>query len=148
MSELPYKLPERLKTNQDTDTEFQVVKPKKKPLKSLKDFPYENILWSWYGRENEGLGNIFRKTIADLGLKGDKAYLEHLIDILGRAANIIRVPHSEFKDKLNSEYRQYFRNNPKEQKPTIEVFDNYLYYWAMKVWPRALDIIRETCRRR
>ena len=136
-----------LSENQVTDTEFQVVKPKKKPLMSLKDFPYGEIPWSWYGRENEGDGNIFRTTIADIGLKGDKRYLDHLVDILGRASNIICVPHSEFKDKLSFEYSQYFRNNPSEQKPTIEVFDNYLYHWAMKVWPRALDIIHETCRR-
>ena len=131
--------------NQDTD-----VKPKKKPLKSLKDFPYDEIFWSWYGREKEGNENIFKKTIADIGLKGDKAFLEHLVDILGRAANIIRAPHrddNEFKGYLSSEYREYFQNTPTDQRPTIEVFDNYLYHWAMKVWPRALDIIHETCRR-
>ena len=51
-----------LREKQDTDTEFQVVKPKKKPLKSLKDFPYEVIFPSWYDREKEGNGNIFKKT--------------------------------------------------------------------------------------
>ena len=92
----------------------------------------------------------YSKKLDDLGLKGDKAYLEHLVDILCRAANIICVPHrddQEFKYDLSKEYKSYFKNTPMDQRPTIEVFDNYLYHWAVKVWPRALDIIHETCRR-
>ena len=61
-------------------TEKHDVKPNK-PLNSLKDFPFDPIYWSWYGRENES-NNIFRTTIADLGLKGDKVNLKQLEDTL------------------------------------------------------------------
>ena len=66
------------------------------------------------------------------------------------AADIIRDPpkhDKEFYLKISCTYERYFRNTPIEQKPTIENFDNYLYCWAVKVWPRALDRIYETCRR-
>ena len=62
-------------------------KKPKKPLKSLKDFPFEAIYFSWYREENN---NIFRKTIADLDIKGDKGDIDHLVKILGIAADIIR----------------------------------------------------------
>ena len=130
------------------ETEKQDVKPKK-PLNSLKDFPFDPIYWSWYDREKES-NNIFRTTIADLGLKGDKVNLKQLVDILGIAADIIRELHrgeEEFYKNLHKHYNSYFRNTPIDQRPTIETFDNYLYSWAKKVWPHALDIIRERCRR-
>ena len=41
---------------------------------------------------------------------------------------------------------RYFQDTPIEQKPTIEAIDNYLYCWAVKVWPRALDKIHEYTR--
>ena len=69
-------------------TEKQNVKPKK-PLNSLKDFPYNPIYWCWYGKKKEN-ENIFTKTIVDLGLKGDKDNLTQLVDLLGIAADIIR----------------------------------------------------------
>ena len=128
-------------------TEKQDVKPKK-PLNSLKNLPYDPIYWSWYGKRKEN-DNIFRKTIRDLGLKGDKVNIKQLVDILGIAADIIReLPRGkeEFYKNLHENYNSYFRNTPIDQRPTIETFDNYLYSWAMKVWPRALDIIREHCR--
>ena len=115
----------------------------------MKDFPYDEIYTLWYEREDQGKINIFKTTIADLGLKGDKAYLDHLAEILGMAANVIRQPRStdsQFRFYLNKEYMKYFQDTPMDKRATIEVFDNYLYHWANKVWPRALDIIRETCR--
>ena len=128
--------------------EKQDVKPKK-PLNSLKNFPFDPICWIWYGREKEN-NNIFRTTIADLGLKGDKVNLKQLVDILGIAADIIRELHraeEEFYKNLHKHYNSYFRKTPIDQRPTIETFDNYLNSWAKEVWPRALDIIRERCRR-
>ena len=121
----------------------------KKPLNSLKNFPFDPIYWSWYCKRKEN-ENIFRRTITDLGLKGDKVNIKQLVDILGIAADIIRElfrGEEEFYKNFHQQYNSYFRNTPIDRRPTIEEFDNYLYSWAKKVWPRALDIIHETCRR-
>ena len=109
-------------------TEKQNVKPKK-PLNSLKDFPFDPIYWCWYGQVKED-DNIFRKAIVDLGLKGDKVNLKQLVDILGIAADIIRElfrDEEEFRNNLHVRYNRYFRNTPSDQRPTVEAFDNYLY---------------------
>ena len=126
-------------------TEEQVSQNKKpeKPLKSLMDFPLEQIFNIWY-RDKDN--NIFRTVIADLGIKGDKDDIERLVKILGIAADVIsEVPHGEkqFHTYLRIRYNRYFWNTPDDEKPSIEKFDNYLYCWALKIWPRALDIIRE-----
>ena len=137
-----------LKGDQNVKTENQSVKPKK-ALKSMKDFPYDVIYWSWYGREKEGYRNIFRETIADLGVKGDKAFLERLVALLGEAAEIVRNPPEDdtmFDIRIRGIRNLYFQDTPIEQKPTIEAIDNYLYCWAVKVWPRALDKIHEYTR--
>ena len=47
-------------------TKKQSVKPKKKTLKSLKNFPHEAIYRSWYVNKGEG-EDIFTETIVDLG---------------------------------------------------------------------------------
>ena len=137
-----------LKGDQNVKTENQSVKPKK-ALKSLKDFPYDVIYWSWYGREKEGYRNIFRETVADLGVKGDKAFLERLVTLLGEAAEIIRNPPKDdemFDISIRCIRERHFQDTPIEQQPTIEAIDNYLYCWAVKVWPRALDKIHEYTR--
>ena len=129
-------------------TEKQSVKPKR-TLKSLKYFPYEPIYRSWYAKKKEN-EDIFTETIVHLGLKGDKINLTQLVVLLGMAADIIRdLPRGKeaFHRNLEKSYLDYFRNTPLDQRPKIEVFDNYLYSWAMKVWPRALDIISKHCRR-
>ena len=116
------------------------MKPKK-TLKSLKDFPLDPIFYKWYCDEDD---NIFRTTIAALGLEGDKVYLKRLVDILVIAADIICElfrGEKEFYKNLHIRYNRYFRNTPIDERPTIETFGNYLYCWAKKVWPRALDII-------
>ena len=59
----------------------------KKPLKSLKDFPFDEIYFKSYREEND---NVFRKAIADLGIKCDKGDIDHLVKIIGIAADIIR----------------------------------------------------------
>ena len=119
----------------------------KKPLKSLKDFPFDEIDFKWYREEND---NVFRKAIADLGIKGDKGDIDHLVKILGIAADIIRElfrGEKEFYKNLHEEYNYYFRNTPHNEKPTIEKFDDYLYRWAFKMWPRAFEIILAKFRR-
>ena len=128
-------------------TEQQSVKPKR-TLKSLKHFPYEPIYRSWYARKKEG-EDIFTETIEHLGLKGDKINLKQLVVLLGMAANIIRdLPRGKeaFHRNLEKSYLDYFRNTPHDQRPKIEVFDNYLYSWAMKVWSQALHLISKHCR--
>ena len=129
-------------------TEKQSVKPKR-TLKSLKYFPYEPIYRSWYAKKKEN-EDIFTETIVHLGLKGDKINLTQLVVLLGMAADIIRdLPRGKeaVHRNLGKSYLDYFRDTPLDQRPKIEVFDNYLYSWAMKVWPRALDIISKHCRR-
>ena len=153
-----------LKENQttptnSTETEMQVVKPKKtgnksenklilkKPLNSMWNFPFEAIFRRWYREEP----NVFRITIEDLGLKSDQVDLEQLVQLLNIAADIRNSPpqnKNEFYEILTREYDRYFISTPIDQRPTIEKFDNYLYHWAKKVWPRALDIIFEECRLR
>ena len=128
-------------------TEKQFMKPKR-TLKSLKYFPYEPIYRSRYAKKKEN-EDIFTETIVHLGLKGDKINLKQLVVLLGMAANIIRdLPRGKeaFHRNLEKSYLDYFRNIPHDQRPKIEVFDNYLYSWAMKVWPRALHLISKHCR--
>ena len=133
-------------TNSAT-TENQDVKPKKKSFNSLKDFPLDPIYSKWYCDEND---NIFRTTIKDLGLKRDKVYIKRLVNLLGSAADIIcelSRGEKEFYKNLHIHYNIYFGNTPNDERPIIEKFDNCLYDWAVKVWPRALYIIYERCRR-
>ena len=111
------------------------------------NFPFNAIFRRWYREEH----NRFRITIEDLGLKGDQVDLEQLVELLNIAADIRNYTpqnKNEFYEILTREYNRYFRNTSIDQGPTIEKFGNYLYHWAKKVWPRALDIIFEECRLR
>ena len=122
------------------------LKPKK-PLNSMWNFPFDPIFRRWY----RDVHNIFRITIEDLDLKGDQINLKQLVDLLSIAADILNYSPSnknEFDEILNKEYNRYFDDAPIDKRPTIEKFDNYLYHWAKKIWPRALDIIFEQCRLR
>ena len=58
-----------------------------KPLKSLIRFPLEEIFFRWYREKKD---NIFRITIADLGIKGDEAYIDGLVRVLTIAADVLR----------------------------------------------------------
>ena len=60
--------------SENTEKQVSQNKKPKKPLKSLKDFPLDEIYFKWYREEND---NIFRKAVADLGIKGDKDDIEH-----------------------------------------------------------------------
>ena len=69
--------------------------------------------------------------------------------LLFAAAEIIRnrdLGEKRFFNNLNHVYHEYIKDIPNEPKPTLEQFDDYLYRWAEKVWPRALAIIRECSR--
>ena len=136
-------------SNNSTETMQQVSQNKKpkKPLKSLKDFLLDPIFFKWYRDDND---NIFRKMLAELGLKDDKGDIERLVKLLCIVAEIICElfrGEKEFNKNLHYHYNKYFGNNSDDGKQTIEKFDNYLYCWAIKNWPRALDRIHESCRR-
>ena len=109
--------------------------PKKNILRSLRKFPYKLIYYSWY-RDNDGEFSINNN-------------LTCLVKLLFVAAEIIRdrdLGEKRFLNNLNHFYYEYIKDIPKGPKPTLEQFDDYLYRWIQKVWPRALDIIHEYSR--
>ena len=117
--------------------------PKKKILRSLRNFPYKLIYYSWY-RDNDG--NIFKQILSEFGIKN---ILTRLVKLLFVAAEIIRdrdLGEKRFLNNLNHFYYEYIKDIPNRPKPTLEQFDDYLYRWAEKVWPRALDVIHEYSR--
>ena len=123
------------------------------PLKSLMFFPYPEIFYRWYRQCDEV--NIFRETIAELGIKGNEKYINSLVRILTIAADVIRETNADYCDKkrykkiITEYHNSYFSNTPLAERPPISKFDNCLCSWAAKIWPRALDIIREyECGRR
>lgn len=66
--------------------------------------------------------------------------------LLVAAAEIIRkrdIGKRNFLNNLNHFYFEYIKDFSNGPKPTLAQFGGYLYRWAEKVWPRALDIIYE-----
>ena len=117
--------------------------PKKKILRSLTNFPYELIYYSWY-RDNDG--NIFKQILSEFGIKN---ILTRSVKLLFVAAEITcdsDLREKRFLNNLNHFYYEYIKDIPNGPKPTLEQFDGYLYRWAEKVWPRALDVIHEYSR--
>ena len=125
--------------------------PPKKEMESLRRFNLDTIFKKWYSGRYEYEGNIFRLTIEDMGLKGDFD-LEQLVKLLKVAAELIDFNQNSmpstamFKSHLNSAYQAYFIDTPVDKRPTVEAFDNHMCCWARKIWPRALDIIKERIR--
>ena len=122
-----------------------------KPLKSLRRFPCDVIFYRWYRVDDDN--NVFRKTIADLGIKGDEGYINGLVRILSIAGDILNELSDAPCDKkryyeiLTQKYKSYFQNIPNDERPSIYKFDHYLHVWALKIWPHTHDIIRERSRR-
>ena len=78
-----------------------------------------------------------------------KNSIDGFVKTLYAAAEMIRhlnLDENDFKYRLLHYYQQYCNDNPNGPKLLIEKFDDYLYRWAMKVWPRAFDIIYECSR--
>ena len=123
-----------------------------KPLKSLISFPYPEIFFRWY-RESKDF-SIFKETIADLGIKGNEKYLNSLVEILHIAADIVRESRANYGDReryieiITRKHDAFFVDTPHNERPSIVKFDSYFFSWATKIWPRALDLIREYERRR
>ena len=117
---------------------------------NLLRFPLDEIFFRWYREKTD---NIFKITIADLGIKGDEEYIDGLVRVLSIAGDVLRetrerpFDRKQYYENLTKKYNGYFRNTPDAEKPSIYKSDNYLYCWALKIWPRAVDIIRERCRR-
>ena len=111
------------------------------------------IFHRWYRQCDEV--NIFRETIAELGIKGNEKYINSLVRILTIANDVIRESRANHGDRkryieiITENHNSYFFNTPFTERPPISKFDNYLFCWAAKIWPRTLDIIREyECDRR
>ena len=123
-----------------------------KPLKSLMTFPYPEIFFRWY---RDGINfSIFKEAITDLGIKGTEKYLNCLVEVLHIAADLVRENSANsydgerYLELITRKHDAFFVDTPHNERPSIAKFDNYLYSWATKIWPRALDLIREHERRR
>ena len=107
-------------------------------LKSLRDFEEQEIFPKWY-RDRET--SVLREALKTLGIKNN---FEGFVEVVHAAADLIQgLQHGEnhFKHRLRKQYERYCTDNPNGTKLTVAKFDDYLYSWAMKVWPCALDII-------
>ena len=121
-------------TSNDSTNKEQQIPKQKRTLKSLKDFRLEPIFFSWYRYDNK---SIFREILTEFGIKNN---VDRFVKILYAAAEIIRYldqGDTAFINRLNRFHYEY------ETQPTVVQFDDYLYRWAMKVWPRPLDKIHE-----
>ena len=123
-----------------------------KPLKSLMTFPYPEIFFRWY---RDGINfSIFKEAITDLGIKGTEKYLNCLVEVLHIAVDLVRDNQANsydgerYLERITSKHEDFFVDTPPNERRSIVKFDNYLYSWAIKVWPRALELIREYERRR
>ena len=67
-----------------------------KPLRSLIRFPLDEIFFRSYREKSD---NIFRITIADLGIKGDEGYIDGLVRVLSIAGDVIRESRERSYDK-------------------------------------------------
>ena len=86
---------------------------------------------------------------SNLQLKGDQNINEPVsIDSVKKEQQKEQrdLTEKRFLNNLNHFYYEYIKDIPNGPKPTLEQFDDYLYRWAEKVWPRALDVIHEYSR--
>ena len=125
-------------------TEKQAPK-KKRTLKSLRDFPLPEIFPKWY-RDLET--SIFRQALTEFGIKNN---IDGFAIVIHTAADLIHnldLGEDHFIYNLSYHFKRYCQDNPGGPEITIEKLDDYLYRWAMKVWPRAFDVIHERERAR
>ena len=125
-------------------TEKQAPK-KKRTLKSLRDFSLPEIFPKWY-RDLET--SIFRQALTEFGIKNN---IDGFAIVIHTAADLIHnldLGEDHFIYNLSYHFKRYCQDNPGGPEITIEKLDDYLYRWAMKVWPRAFDVIHERERAR
>ena len=115
-------------------TEKQVPK-NKRTLRSLRDFPLQEIFPKWY---RDSKTSISRQALSEFDIKNN---IDGFVTLLHNVANLIHnldLGEDHFIYNLLFHCKQYCKNNPGGPEITIEKFDDYLYRWAMKVCPRAL----------
>ena len=120
-------------------TEKQLSK-NKRTLKSLPDFPLPEIFPRWY-RDNST--SVFRQALTGFGIKNN---IDGFVEVVHAAAGLIHdlgLGESHFKYNLSKQFKRYCNDNPEGPELSIEKFDDYLYRWAMKAWPRAFHTIHE-----
>ena len=118
-------------------TENQVSK-NTRTLKSLRDLQLPKIFPKWY-RDNSS--SVLREILKTFGIKNN---FDGFVEVVHAAAELIhdsQFGENRFNYRLQKQYKRYCTNHPNGPKLTIEQFDDYLYRWAMKVWPCALDIV-------
>ena len=118
---------------------------KKITFKSLRDFPLQEIFPKWY---RDSKTSIFRQALTEFGIKNN---IDGFVKLLHNAANLIHnldLGEDHLIYTLSYHCKEYCKDNPGGPEITIEKYDDYLYRWAMKVWPRAFDIIHECERAR
>ena len=132
---------------QRTDTPLEGEKTITKPtqmsnnmrtLKSLIDFDEQMIFPKWY-RNRET--SVLREALKTLGIKTN---FESFVEIVHAAADLIHASQfdeNHYKYRLQKQYDRYCTDNPNGPRLSIEKFDDFLYRWAKKVWPCALEIV-------
>ena len=129
------------KQRADTPSEGEktITKPTQmRTLKSLFDFDEEEIFPKWYRKRET---SVLTEALKVLGIKTN---FNGFVEVVHAAADLIhaaRCGESHYKYRLKNQYERYCRDNPNEPRLSIEKFDDYLYRWAKKVWPRALEIV-------
>ena len=107
-------------------------------MKSLRDFNEQEIFPKWY-RDRDT--SVLREALKTLGIKNN---FESFVEVAHAAADLIHASQfseHHFKNRLKQQDERYCTDNLNGPKLTVAKFDDYLYRWAMKVWPCALDII-------
>ena len=123
-----------------------------KVLNSMMTFSQPEIFYRWYRGGKDS--SIFKEAVNDLGIKGTEKYRNCVVEILHIAADLVRENEANSYDEklylehLTRKYDAFFVNTPHNEKPPIVKFDHHLHSWATKIWPRALELIREYERRR
>ena len=107
-------------------------------LKSLRDFEEQEIFPKWY---RDRVTSVLKEALKTLGIKSN---FEGFAEVPHTTADLTQASQygeNHFKYRLPKQYERYCTDNPNGPKLTVAKFDDYLYRWAMKVWPCALDII-------
>ena len=111
----------------------------------MRDFPLQEIFPKWY---RDSKTSIFRQALTEFGIKNN---IDGFVKLLHNAANLIHnldLGEDHLIYTLSYHCKEYCKHNPGGPEITIEKYDDYLYRRAMKVWPRAFDIIHECERAR
>ena len=109
-----------------------------RPLKPLRHFDEHKIFQKWY-RNRET--SVLREALQILGIKDN---FEGYVEVVHAAADLIyaaQINENHYNYRLQQQYDRYCKDNPNGPRLTIEKFDDYLFRWAKKVWPCAIDIV-------